>query len=105
MSLTQHMRAYFGKQIRKHNLTKIGPWDGEQFEHHLKTAIKSYDDLKKASQATQNSALITAMNLVEPKNWEEICKKDADLCGLVRYEWNRLNPTDKKLIILKMQKL
>jgi len=40
MSLSKHMRDYFGRQIRKHNLTKIGPWDGEQFEYHLKTALK-----------------------------------------------------------------
>lgn len=103
MSLSKHMRNYFGRQIRKHNLTKIGPWDGEQFEYHLKTAIKTYDDAKKASQATQNSALIKVMALIEPKGWEAVCEKDPDLSSLVRYEWSRLTMTDKKLITLKMQ--
>jgi hypothetical protein len=104
MSLSQHMREYFGRQIRKHNLTKIGPWDGNQFEYHLKAAIKSYDELKKASQSTQNQALIKVMALAEPKNWQDVCEKDPDYAHFVRYEWSRLNPIDKKLITLKMQK-
>ena len=105
MSLAKHMRDYFGRQIRKHNLTKIGPWNGNQFEFHLKAAIKSYDEAKKASIATQNQALIKVMALIEPKNWEAVCEKDPELAGLVRYEWSRLTPTDKKLITIKMQSL
>ena len=69
----------------------------------LRPPLKTYDDAKKASQATQNSALIKVMALIEPKGWEAVCEKDPDLSSLVRYEWSRLTMTDKKLITLKMQ--